>query len=73
MLSQRIADDLAITLVILHIFDLSDSTKGLKSFVVQLVDVGHVRIRDDDIGQRLHVTETMGKPVIHMSSAASGS
>lgn len=63
VLSQRIADDLAIALIVLDSLDLSDPAESLKSLVVELVDVGHVRIRDHDIGQRLHITETVRNPV----------
>lgn len=61
MLLERLADDLTITVVVFHSSNLWDSPQNIKGFVVELVDMQHVRICHDNIGQCLHVAETVSK------------
>lgn len=56
MLLERLADDFAVAVIVLHCPDLPHSSQSLKGLVIQLVYVGHVWIAHDHIGQCLHVS-----------------
>lgn len=60
MLLERLLQDLAILVVVLERADLGHAAESLKGAQVQLVDMGEVRVGDDDIGQRLDVTQAVG-------------
>ena len=49
-MSVNLGDDLAITVVVVYGLDLSHSPKGLKCLVIELIDVRHMRVGDDDVG-----------------------
>ena len=50
MFLERFSDDSAVAIIIFHRFDFFHPPQRLKSFVVQFVDVGHMRVADDDEG-----------------------
>ena len=62
MFSQRLLQDLAVVVIVVERADLWDAAKALKGTQIQLVDVGEVRVGDDDIGQRLDIAQTVGYP-----------
>jgi hypothetical protein len=62
MLPQRLFQHLAVLVVVIERANFWDATEALKGAQVQLVDVGEVRVGDDDIRQRLDVTQTVGYP-----------
>lgn len=63
MLGQGFFQQLTVTLIVLEGPDFGHATEALKGTQIQLVDMGKVRVGNDDVGQRLDVTEAMGKPV----------
>jgi len=56
MLGKGLLQDLAIAVIVFQRADLLDATKALEGSVVELVDVGEVRVRNDDVGEGLDVT-----------------
>lgn len=55
MLLESLADDGTVSIVVFHRPDLRNPSQCFEGLVVELVYVGHVRIRDDDERQGLHV------------------
>jgi hypothetical protein len=62
MFGQRLLQHLAVLFVVLERLDLGHATEALKGSQVRLVYVGEVRVGHDDIGQRLDIAQTVGKP-----------
>jgi hypothetical protein len=60
---QRLLQQLAVLFVVVERLDLGHATEALKGSQVRLVYVGEVRVGHDDVGQRLDVAQTVGKPV----------
>lgn len=60
MLSQRLPQHLAVFLVVIEGTNLGDPAKALKGGEIELVDVGEMGVRNDDIGQGLDVTQAVG-------------
>jgi len=56
------ADDLAEAFIIIEGFDLLHFPKRVKGRVVQVVNFVDVWVRDDDVGQLLHVADPVGDP-----------
>lgn len=59
MFLKRLADKLAVSIVVFYRFDLADSAQIFEGLIVQLIDMGHVWVGDDDIRQGLHITEAV--------------
>lgn len=55
VLLKVFADDRAVPIIVFRSLDLGHSSQCLKGLIVELVDVGHVRIRDNNERQCLHV------------------
>ena len=53
---------LAHVVILVERFDLLDLSKGVKGLIVQIVHILHVAVRDDNVWQLLHVTDTMCYP-----------
>jgi hypothetical protein len=62
MLTQRLFQHLAVLVVVVKGANFGDATETLKGAQVQLVDVGEVRVGDDDVRQRLDVAQTVCYP-----------
>lgn len=62
VLLQRLADDCAESVIVLHRPYLPHSSQSLKGFVIQLIYVGHVWVGHDHIGQCLHVSQSVREP-----------
>ena len=60
MLLERLSDDSTQSLIVLDRSHLAHTSEPVERRVVEVVDVRHVRVGDHDVGQRLHVAESMG-------------
>ena len=56
-----LCNNLAVSVVVVDSLDLAHSSKGLEGSVIELVDVGHVRICDNNIWQGLHISQPVGE------------
>lgn len=63
MLLEGFAYERAVPVIVFHCLDLEHSPQCFKGLVVELVNVGHVRIGNHDEWQCLHVAETVRKPL----------
>ena len=62
MLGQGLVEHLAVSLVVLKRADGGNATEAFEGTQVELVNVGQVGIGNDDVGQRLDIAQTVGKP-----------
>jgi hypothetical protein len=72
MLFERLFQYFAIAIIVIQRPDLLDTTEALKGSMIELVDVGEVRVGDDDIGESLDVAQTMGYPGLLQRGSAQG-
>ena len=63
MLLEGIADDGAVPVVILYSLNLRYPTQDLEGFVIELVNVRHMRVCDHYKRQGLHIAQAVSKPV----------
>ncbi len=56
---EVLADDVAEVVIVLEGLYFFDLAKRVKGVVVEVVDVVDVGVRDDDVGELLHVAEAM--------------
>lgn len=59
MALEVIADEAAQLIVVLERLDLLQLAEGVEGVVVQIVNVVDVLVGDDDVGEALHVAETV--------------
>lgn len=62
MSMQRLLEDSAKLVVVVLIVDFFDLTEGIEGFAVELVDVRDVGIRYNDVGELLHISNTVSYP-----------
>ena len=67
MFGQCFTDYVAVSFIILYILDLWYTAKCFECLVVKFIDVGEVWVGHDDIGQLLHISETVGYSVYRES------
>lgn len=63
MCLERLADRFAEALIVIEVLDLLYLSEGIKGSVVQVVHFTNVGIGHDDVGQLLHVSNTMCESV----------
>lgn len=68
MFLKSLLYDLASFVVVVHSLDLGYATKCVESLEIHVVNVRHVRICDDHIRKRLHVTKSVCDPALPRQS-----
>jgi hypothetical protein len=71
MFLERLGQHLAVFFVVLQRPDFGHTAEALECSQVRLVDMGEVRIRDDDVGEGLDITQAVGESM-RLSMAAIG-
>ena len=66
MLLKSFAYDSAVSVVVFDSLDLSNPPQSFEGFIVKLVNVRHVGVGYHHIGQRLHITKSVSKPVVRL-------
>lgn len=70
VLLEVLANDVAQVIVVVERLDLLDLAEGIEGVVVEIVDILDVRVRDDDVRQLLHISDSMGYSVHNSISTA---